>query len=135
MARGRDRREPYSYLHPGTIVEGDVRAERLRVDGTVRGSVVVEGVLEVAPGGRVEGGPVHAHDVRIAGAVRADVRAEGTVEVWRDGLLEGDVRAGALDVDEGGRFLGRSLSLDEPDGPDAAALSAGPGSGAPEADC
>ncbi len=135
MARRGDPREPYSYLHPSTTVEGDVHAARLRVDGTLRGSVVVEGLLEVAPGGRVEGGPVRAHDVRIAGAVIADVRAEGTVEVWRDGRLEGDVRAGALDVDEGGRFLGRSLALDAPD-PDAdAAPQEGPGPGAAEADC
>lgn len=111
-----DPREPYSYLHPGTTVEGTVRAKRLRVDGTLRGKVEVEGVLEIAPGGRIDGGPVAAHDVRVAGALVADVRAEGTVEVWPGGRLEGDVRAGALDVDEGGRFLGRSLSLDGDDG-------------------
>jgi cytoskeletal protein CcmA (bactofilin family) len=135
MARRGDPREPYSYLHPGTTVEGDVRAARLRVDGTLRGSVVVDGLLEVAPGGRVEGGPVRAHDVRIAGEVVADVVAEGTVEVWRDGRLEGDVRAGALDVDEGGRFLGRSLALDDPDPEPAPAPLAGSGPGAAEADC
>jgi len=115
MARRGDPREPYSYLHPDTTVEGDVRAVRLRVDGRLVGAVEVEGLLEVAPGGRVEGGPVRAHDVRVAGELHADVRAEGTVEVWRGGTLQGDVRAGALDVDEGGRFLGRSLALDAPE--------------------
>lgn len=112
MARTPDAREPYSYLHPGTTVEGTVRAERLRVDGTLRGTVEVEGLLEIAPGGRIEGGPVRAHDVRVAGHLAADVRAVGTVEIWSGATLEGDVRAGALDVDEGGRFLGRSLSLE-----------------------
>lgn len=114
MARRNEAREPYSYLHEGTTVEGKVRAGRLRVDGTLRGRVEVEGVLEIAPGGRIEGGPVQAHDVRIAGEVVADVWADGTVEIWKGGRLEGDVRAGALDVDEGGRFLGRSLAPDEP---------------------
>lgn len=130
MARTPDAREPYSYLHPATIVDGTVHAERLRVDGTVRGSVEVEGLLEIAPGGRVEGGPVHARDVRIAGTVVGDVRAEGTVEIWPGGALEGDVRAGALDVDEGGRFLGRSLSLDDGDGA-LEAVAAVPDDGSP----
>lgn len=139
MARNDDAREPYSYLHSETTIEGSVRAKRLRIDGTLRGAVEVEGVLEIAPGGRIEGGPVQAHDVRVAGEVVADVRAEGTVEVWRDGRLEGDVRAGALDIDEGGRFLGRSLSLDEEgdvpsDGDDADAVASATGDASVEAD-
>jgi cytoskeletal protein CcmA (bactofilin family) len=109
----RQERAPYSFVDAGTRVEGSVCADgRLRVDGEVRGEVRAAGVVEVAPGGRIEGGPVRAAEVRIAGEVVADVIAEGRVEIWREARLEGDVRAGALDVEEGARFLGRSLPYD-----------------------
>lgn len=114
MSRRSDASEPYSYVHSGTLVEGSLVVEgRLRIDGRVLGEVRVDGVLEIAPGGRIEGGPVRAASVRIAGEVVANVDAEGTVELWRGGRLEGDVRAGSLDVEEGARFLGRSLMRDE----------------------
>jgi len=113
MPRREHAREPYSYVDAETTVEGTLKAgARLRVDGRVRGEVRVEGVLEVAPGGRIEVGPVRAADVRIAGEIVADVHAAGTVELWNGGRLEGDVRAASLDIEEGATFLGRSLSPD-----------------------
>lgn len=109
MPKRSDAREPFSFVHRDTRIDGTVLAEgRLRVDGVVHGAVQVGGLLEVAPGGRIENGPVRARDVRVAGVILGDVDAEGTVEIWEGGCLEGDVRAGALDVDEGGRFLGHS---------------------------
>ena len=46
-----------TYLGPDTEVLGDMRAKgQVRIDGLVRGSVLVEGELEVGPTGRVEGG-------------------------------------------------------------------------------
>lgn len=113
MPRRDDAREPYSYVDAETTVEGTlVAGARLRVDGRVRAEVRVDGVLEVAPGGRIELGPVRAGDVRIAGAILADVQATGTVEVWNGARLEGDVRAASLDIEEGATFLGRSLSAE-----------------------
>lgn len=109
MSNGSSNGDSFSFVHADTIVEGTVHARgRLRIDGTVRGSVTVEGTLDVAPGGRIEGGTVTAGRLRIAGTVVATVVAEGTVEIWRDGTLEGDVKAGALDVEEGATFVGRS---------------------------
>lgn len=106
-------REPYSYLHRDTVIDGDVVVEgRLRIDGTVRGSVRTGGILEVAPAGRVEGGPVRAAEIRIAGSVVGDVHAEDRAEIWRGGLVVGDVYAASLDVEEGARFRGRSVMRD-----------------------
>lgn len=108
--------EPYSYVHRGTEVEGRIVSDgRLRIDGTVIGEVRAAGVLEIAPGGRVEDGPVRATDVRVAGIVVGDVHAEGKVEIWRDAEVRGDVHAATLDVEEGARFSGRSfMAGDEP---------------------
>lgn len=131
MPRRDDAREPYSYVDAETTVEGTVTAgARLRVDGRVRGEVHVDGVLEVAPGGRIEAGPVRAGDVRIAGEIVADVRASGTVELWNGGRLEGDVRAASLDIEEGATFLGRSLAPED-DEPAPSAASAPPADAAP----
>ena len=135
MPRRENAREPYSYVDAETTVEGTLTAgARLRVDGRVRGEVRVEGVLEVAPGGRIEVGPVRAADVRIAGEIVADVHAAGTVELWNGGRLEGDVRATSLDIEEGATFLGRSLSPDAAASPQVAEASTQGAAGTPPED-
>lgn len=101
--------EPFTYIHRGTTLVGDLEASgRVRVHGTVRGNVKVSGVLEVAEAGVIEGERVEADEVKILGKVRANVDAKGKIEIWKDGLLEGDVRAAALDIEEGASFTGRS---------------------------
>jgi cytoskeletal protein CcmA (bactofilin family) len=102
--------EAFTYVHEGTIVRGSIEATgRLRVHGTVLGDVRVDGVLEVAAGGLVEGATVHAAEVRVLGTVRAAVTAAVKVEIWQDGTLEGDVATVALDIEEGATFVGRSV--------------------------
>lgn len=108
-AAGKARAEPFTYIHEGTVLEGDLTAKgRVRVHGTVRGNLSVEGVLEVAEGGVVEGELVRADEVKILGQVKARVEASGKIEIWHQGRLEGDVRAAALDIEEGALFSGRS---------------------------
>lgn len=101
--------EPFTYIHRGTTVQGDLEASgRVRVHGTIRGNVRVHGVLEVAETGVIEGDAVEAEEVKILGRVRANVVAKGKIEIWKDGQLDGDVQAAALDIEEGARFTGRS---------------------------
>lgn len=128
MWRGRRRaqREPYTYVHHGTVVEGDLVADgRLRVHGAVRGDVRAAGLLEVAAEGRVTAARIEAQEVRILGDVRGDVHARGSVQIWRGGSLVGDVHAATLDIEEGASFTGRSHML---------ADEAHPGPAAPEGD-
>ena len=101
--------DSFTYIHQGTVLEGDLNAKgRVRVHGTVRGKVTVAGVLEVADGGLIEGGTIQADTVRIIGAIKANIEAKGKIEIWKTGVLEGDVKASALDIEEGARFTGRS---------------------------
>ncbi len=103
------RREPFTYIHKGTTFEGRIKAEgRVRVHGVVRGEVDVEGVVEVAPAGVIVGATVKATELRVLGRVEADVLVTGKVEIWNGGELIGDVKAAALDIEEGARFTGRS---------------------------
>lgn len=103
------RREPFTYIHKGTTFEGRIKAEgRVRVHGVVRGEVDVDGVVEVAPAGVIVGATVKAAELRVLGRVEADVVVSGKVEIWNGGELVGDVKAAALDIEEGARFTGRS---------------------------
>ncbi len=106
--------EPFTYIQRGTLITGEIEAEgRVRVHGVVRGDVRVNGTLEVAEAGLVEGTLVEADEVKIIGRVVVErLVARGKVEIWRGGELIGDVLAGALDIEEGARFTGRSEMAD-----------------------
>ena len=149
--RGSDgpaQREPFTYVHKGTVVVGEIIATgRVRVHGEIRGNVKVDGVLEIAESGMVTGETVEADVVKVLGTVTADVMASGKVEIWKGGVLTGNVSAPALDIEEGATFVGFShmgrhsaeverLEVRDVDGDEAAAsgevrerLAAGLGSG------
>jgi cytoskeletal protein CcmA (bactofilin family) len=106
---GRKRRV-LTYLGPETEVLGDLKARgQVRVDGLVRGSVWVEGELEVGRTGRVEGERVEAQAIQVHGEVRADLVAE-RVFLAKTARLTGNVRAQALEVEAGAVFVGQSVA-------------------------
>jgi cytoskeletal protein CcmA (bactofilin family) len=99
-----------TYLGPETEVLGDLKAKgQVRVDGLVRGSVWVEGELEVGRTGRVEGERVEAQAIQVHGEVRADLMAE-RVFLAKTARLTGNVRAQALEVEAGAVFVGQSVA-------------------------
>ena len=94
-----------TYLGPDTEVLGDMRAKgQVRIDGLVRGSVLVEGELEVGPTGRVEGERVEARSVLIHGEVKAELTAEKVV------LSKTARFTGQLEVEAGAVFVGQSVA-------------------------
>lgn len=102
--------EPFTYIQRGTTIVGQLEARgRVRVHGVVKGDVRVDGPLEVAEAGLVEGARIEAEDVKIIGRVVVErLVARGKVEIWDGGELIGDVTAATLDIEEGARFTGRS---------------------------
>jgi cytoskeletal protein CcmA (bactofilin family) len=99
-----------TYLGPETEVLGDLKAKgQVRVDGLLRGSVWVEGELEVGRTGRVEGERVEAQAIQVHGEVRADLVAE-RVFLAKTARLTGNVRAQALEVEAGAVFVGQSVA-------------------------
>jgi cytoskeletal protein CcmA (bactofilin family) len=109
QTQGGQSTEPFTYINQGTEVQGDIIAKgRVRIHGILRGNITVEGVLEVAEDGLVEGSTIVADEVKIIGHVKANVEAKVKIEIWQKGILEGDVRAAALDIEEGATFIGRS---------------------------
>lgn len=107
---GRKPAKALTYLGPEAEVLGDLKAKgQVRIDGLVKGSVYVEGELEVGRTGRVEGEKVEAGSIQIHGEVKADVVA-GRVSLSKTARFTGTVRAQALDVEAGAVFIGQSLA-------------------------
>jgi cytoskeletal protein CcmA (bactofilin family) len=107
--QGSQSADPFTYINQGTEIQGDLVAKgRVRIHGILRGNITVEGVLEIAEDGLVEGSTIVADEVKIIGHVKANVEAKVKIEIWQKGILEGDVRAAALDIEEGATFIGRS---------------------------
>ncbi|MCA9838081.1 MAG: polymer-forming cytoskeletal protein [Trueperaceae bacterium] len=101
--------EEWTLINRQTVIEGVLKAQgRVRIHGKIIGDVLVNGVLEVAEEGVIEGTHVKADDIKIIGRVKANIEANGKIEIWQTGQLEGDVRARALEIDEGAMFIGRS---------------------------
>ena len=101
--------EEWTLINRNTTIEGTLKAQgRVRIHGNVLGDVHVDGVLEVAEEGIIEGSIVYADEIKIIGRVKANVETPGKIEIWQKGQLEGDVRAKALDIEEGAMFIGRS---------------------------
>jgi cytoskeletal protein CcmA (bactofilin family) len=77
----------------------------LRVDGRVEGQVVHRGDIVVGEAGLVEAN-IQARNITVAGEIRGSVEAEGKLELTATGKLTGDVKVGALIINEGAFFHG-----------------------------
>jgi len=70
-----------SVLGPQTRVIGRISGEgALRIEGTVRGDVAVNGPAEVAEGASIEGN-VSAESLEIGGTLLGDVSSQGPVAI------------------------------------------------------
>lgn len=104
---------PITYLAEGSEFQGTLRSrEGLRVDGTVRGTVEVEGDIEIWNTGSVEGPEMRGRNILIHGSVKASVVAEGNLTLTRTARLEGDVVANALHVEAGAFYVGHIVTKD-----------------------
>ena len=129
-ASERTEQAPVNVLQAGSVVTGRLEARgRLRVCGTVRGDVVVDGLLEVGAEGVIEASSVRASGLVVLGRVVADVDVEGSVEVWKGAVLRGDVCASSIDIESGASFVGRSRMRGDAD--DAVEALPAPAAGAP----
>ncbi|HGY09689.1 MAG TPA: polymer-forming cytoskeletal protein [Oceanithermus profundus] len=102
-----------TFVAAGTQIHGDLKAKGpVRVDGVILGSMLIDGDLEIAPGGRVEGEEVRARNILVNGEVRAKIVADGKLTLTKRAHVEGDVVAKALDIEAGATFVGRSVTGD-----------------------
>lgn len=111
-------RAALTYIGTGSEVRGDLRtAGNLRVDGTLFGTVLVDGDLEVSADGMIEGERVKARSVFVHGRIKAMVEATEQLRIHGNGRVEGDVTAKSLDIEAGAHFIGYSRTGVEKDIP------------------
>lgn len=104
---------PVTYLAEGSEFQGTLKVRGgLRIDGIVRGTVEVEGDLEVAPSGLIEGPDVKARSIIIRGTVKSNIVADETLSLTRTARLEGDLVASAINIEAGAFYVGHIVTKD-----------------------
>lgn len=96
-----------TYVAAGSHIEGSITGTtEVLVEGSLSGSVELEGRFVLGKKGRVDGSVV-ARSVQVSGKVRGDVRATEKIEVAPSGAIEGDLAAPLVSIAEGGVCNGR----------------------------
>jgi cytoskeletal protein CcmA (bactofilin family) len=94
-------------LGAGAVWSGDLSFEgRVRVDGTFKGRIYSEGILEIGVSGRVEG-IVDVAEVVVAGTMDGRLRVREHLLVTDTGAVTGDLHVAHMKVEPGGRMEAR----------------------------
>ena len=97
-----------SLLAAGLTIEGKIEGSgHVRIAGSFKGDVHVQGNLTIEAGAKVTGG-VRAHTVVVGGELEGNIDAAARVELLQTGVLNGDLKAGSLTVAAGSRMRGRA---------------------------
>jgi cytoskeletal protein CcmA (bactofilin family) len=96
-----------SMLASDLTIEGKIEGSgHVRIAGSFKGDVNVQGNLTIETGARVTG-QVRASTVIVAGELHGNIEAAARVEIQETGILVGDVKAGSLTVSAGSRMRGQ----------------------------
>jgi cytoskeletal protein CcmA (bactofilin family) len=106
-----------STIGAGARVHGRVTGDGdLVVAGRVEGDISVRGDLAILDGGHCASN-VEAQSVTVSGSLAGDVAASGTVTIGAGASMRGNVRGGALALEDGASFAGRiELDFELPEG-------------------
>jgi cytoskeletal protein CcmA (bactofilin family) len=97
-----------SVISAGLTIEGKIEgAGHVRIAGSFKGDVHVQGNLTIDAGAKLIGG-VRANTVVIGGELEGNIDAAARVELLQSGILNGDLKAGSLTVAAGSRMRGRA---------------------------
>ncbi|MBK9272581.1 MAG: polymer-forming cytoskeletal protein [Saprospiraceae bacterium] len=88
----------------GTLVEGTIQAESdIRVDGTLRGTLVCKGKVIIGPKGQIEG-EIKAQNAVIEGTFKGTIQIEDLLHVKETAMVEGEINTDKLSVNPGAKF-------------------------------
>jgi cytoskeletal protein CcmA (bactofilin family) len=74
----------------------------VRIEGTVRGDVLVGGTAELAEGGTIEGN-VQAEGVDVSGSLQGDVSARGPIAIHGSAVVRGELKGSEVSIEPGAR--------------------------------
>jgi cytoskeletal protein CcmA (bactofilin family) len=96
-----------SLISADLTIEGKIEGSgHVRIAGSFKGDVNVQGNLTIESGARVNG-QVRASTVIVAGELHGNIEAAARVELLETGMVVGDVKAGSLTVAAGSRMRGQ----------------------------
>lgn len=96
-----------------TIVDGKLTTKgSIRIEGKMKGTIIAEGDVFIGESGEVNSN-IEARNIVIAGKVEGNVTAKEKLEILAAGRLEGDIKSKRLVIEEGAKFIGKSIPLEE----------------------
>jgi cytoskeletal protein CcmA (bactofilin family) len=96
-----------SIIAADITIEGKIEGSgHVRIAGSFKGDVHVQGNLTIEAGARVTG-QVRANTVTVGGELQGNIEAAARVELLETGIVAGDVKAGSLTVAAGSRMRGQ----------------------------
>ncbi len=106
--RPRERTEARESLIAADLtIEGKIEGSgHVRIAGSFKGDVHVQGNLTIEAGARLTG-QVRANTVTVGGELHGNIDAAARVELLETGMVAGDVKAASLTVAAGSRMRGQ----------------------------
>jgi cytoskeletal protein CcmA (bactofilin family) len=96
-----------SVIASDLTIEGKIEGSgHVRIAGTFKGDVHVQGNLTIDAGARLTG-QVRANNVVVGGELQGNIEAASRVELLETGIVAGDVKAPSLIVAAGSRMRGQ----------------------------
>jgi cytoskeletal protein CcmA (bactofilin family) len=96
-----------SLISADLTIEGKIEgAGHVRIAGSFKGDVNVQGNLTIESGAKITG-QVRANTVVVAGELHGNIEAAVRVELLETGMVVGDVKAASLTVAAGSRMRGQ----------------------------
>lgn len=93
-------------LGSGSELEGELKVKGgVRIDGSFKGSIEIQGMLVVGESGKLDG-EIRAAEAVLAGTVKGKLFIEGRVEFQATARFEGELVCKTLIVHEGAVFDG-----------------------------
>jgi cytoskeletal protein CcmA (bactofilin family) len=119
----------FAHIGKSVIIKGELSgSEDLYVDGTVEGTIELQGNnLVIGPNGHVNA-KVNAKNVVVQGRLEGDIRASEKAELRKSAVAVGDIITQRIAVEEGAYFKGKVEVQKEAGKP--ASTSAGSAAGA-----
>ena len=90
----------------GTVITGDIYSKGdIRVDGTLKGSVITEGKVVLGREGIIEG-DIECRDADISGTIKAKITVSQLLSLKTSAKLNGDIVTNKLSIEPGSEFTG-----------------------------
>jgi len=131
VKRTSDSAHEHNRIVEGAVFEGSIQSPvDIRVDGTIKGNVRVQGKLVVGPTGSVEG-EVVAAEASIAGKLRGSLEVKGLTTLAQTAQVQAELYTGQISIEAGAQFsgnchMGPKEPISKPINPAAAGPTAAP---------